>query len=130
MKRWKRKTDCFINLFHAPHLFWYPLKTSENLWFSDVFMGYQKRSVAWNEFNNNNSINNISINNNISNNNNISININIKRHKLLFFLQINICIYYCSGYHIKPLSANPTKWMVKHTQTIPRKTADELFEST
>ena len=25
-----------------------PLKTLENLWFSDVFRGYQKRSVAWN----------------------------------------------------------------------------------
>ena len=25
-----------------------PLKTSENLWFSDVFRGYQIRSVAWN----------------------------------------------------------------------------------
>ena len=37
-----------INPFHATDLFWYPLKTSENLWFSDVFRGYQKRSVAWN----------------------------------------------------------------------------------
>ena len=37
-----------INLFHATDLFWYPLKTSENLRFSDVFRGYQKRSVAWN----------------------------------------------------------------------------------
>ena len=34
--------------FHATDLFWYPLKASENLWFSDVFMGYQKRSVVWN----------------------------------------------------------------------------------
>ena len=34
--------------FHASDLFWYALKTSENLWFSDVFRGYQKRSVAWN----------------------------------------------------------------------------------
>ena len=25
-----------------------PLKTSENLWFSDVFRGYRKRVVAWN----------------------------------------------------------------------------------
>ena len=37
-----------INPFHATDLFWYPLKTSENLWFSYVFRGYQKRSVAWN----------------------------------------------------------------------------------
>ena len=36
------------NPFHATDLFWYPLKTSENLWFSDVFRRYQKRSVAWN----------------------------------------------------------------------------------
>ena len=41
--------SAFINPFHATDLFWYPLKTSENLWFSDVFRGYQKRSVAWNE---------------------------------------------------------------------------------
>ena len=34
--------------FHATDLFWYSLKTSENLWFSDVFRGYQKRSVALN----------------------------------------------------------------------------------
>ena len=31
-----------LNPFHATDLFWYPLKTSENL------RGYQKRSVAWN----------------------------------------------------------------------------------
>ena len=37
-----------FNPFHATDLFWCPLKTSENLWFSDVFRGYQKRSVAWN----------------------------------------------------------------------------------
>ena len=37
-----------VNPFHASGLFWYPLKTSENLWFSDVFRGYQKRTVAWN----------------------------------------------------------------------------------
>ena len=37
-----------INPFHATDLFWYPLKTSENLWLSDVFTGYQERSVAWN----------------------------------------------------------------------------------
>ena len=38
----------FINPFYTADLLWYPLKTSENLWFSDVFRGYQKRSVAWN----------------------------------------------------------------------------------
>ena len=38
----------FINPFHATGLFRKPLKTSENLWFSDVFKGYQKRPVAWN----------------------------------------------------------------------------------
>ena len=39
----------FLNSFHATDLFWYPLKTSENQKFSDVFRGYQNRSVAWNE---------------------------------------------------------------------------------
>ena len=39
----------FINPFHAANLFWYPLKISENQRFSDIFRGYQKRSVAWNE---------------------------------------------------------------------------------
>ena len=37
-----------FNRFHATDLFWYPLKTSENLWFSAVFRGYQKRLVARN----------------------------------------------------------------------------------
>ena len=37
-----------VNPFHATDLVWYPLKTSENLWVSDIFRGYQKRSVAWN----------------------------------------------------------------------------------
>ena len=37
-----------LNPFYASDLFWYPLKTSENLLFSDVFRGYQKRSVSWN----------------------------------------------------------------------------------
>ena len=39
----------FFNPFHATDLFWYPLKTSENQTFCDVFRDYQKRSVAWNE---------------------------------------------------------------------------------
>ena len=37
-----------FNPFHANDLFWYPLKTSENQRFSDVFREYQKRSVSWN----------------------------------------------------------------------------------
>ena len=36
-----------VNPFHATDLFIYPLKTSENLWFSDVFRGNIKRPVAW-----------------------------------------------------------------------------------
>ena len=45
--------NCFnrfwvINPFHVTGLFQYPLKTSENLWFSDVFRGDWKRPVAWN----------------------------------------------------------------------------------
>ena len=35
-----------FNPYQATDLFWFPLKTSENLWFSDVFRGYQKRSVT------------------------------------------------------------------------------------
>ena len=38
----------FINPFQATDPFLYPLKTSENLWFSDVFKGYRKRSLAKN----------------------------------------------------------------------------------
>ena len=34
--------------FYATGLFLYPLKTSKNLWLSDVFWGYRKRPVAWN----------------------------------------------------------------------------------
>ena len=37
-----------IKPFHATDLFLYPLKISKNLWFSDVFKGYRKRSVACN----------------------------------------------------------------------------------
>ena len=37
-----------IHPFHATDLFCYPLKTSENLWFYNVFREYWKRSVAWN----------------------------------------------------------------------------------
>ena len=34
----------------TPLISWYPLKTSQNQRFSDVFRRYQKRSVAWNGF--------------------------------------------------------------------------------
>ena len=37
-----------FNLLHATSLFLYPLKTSENQMFSDVFRGYRKRPVARN----------------------------------------------------------------------------------
>ena len=37
-----------INPFHATDLFLYPEKISENLWFSDIFWGYRKRSLTWN----------------------------------------------------------------------------------
>ena len=37
-----------LNPFHATGLFLYPLKISENLWFSYVFRGYRKRPVTWN----------------------------------------------------------------------------------
>ena len=36
------------NTFRATILFLYPMKTSENRWFCDVFRGYRKRPVAWN----------------------------------------------------------------------------------
>ena len=35
-----------FNSFRAIGLFLYPLKTSQTLWFSDVFRGYRKRPVA------------------------------------------------------------------------------------
>ena len=38
----------FLNPFHATGLFLHPLKTSENLWFSDVFRGYGKRPATGN----------------------------------------------------------------------------------
>ena len=39
---------CFVNPFHAIDFFLYLLKTSENLWISDVFRGYRKRLMVWN----------------------------------------------------------------------------------
>ena len=46
-KIWSTKVD-FYNQLHATDFFLYPQKTSENLWFSDVFRGYRKRAVTWN----------------------------------------------------------------------------------
>ena len=40
-----------LKQFHATALFLYPLKTSENQRFSDVFMGCINKPVAWNGFN-------------------------------------------------------------------------------
>ena len=42
-------SSIFLNPFDATDIFWYPLKTSENQRFSNVFRGYRNRSVAWNE---------------------------------------------------------------------------------
>ena len=38
-----------INPFPATGLFLYPLKTSQNLCFFNIFRGYRKRPVEWNE---------------------------------------------------------------------------------
>ena len=35
-----------IYSFHTSGLFPYPLKTSENLWFAEVFRGYRKRPLT------------------------------------------------------------------------------------
>ena len=37
-----------FNPFHTTGLFRYPLKTSENQRFPDIFRGYRKRPVTWN----------------------------------------------------------------------------------
>ena len=37
-----------FNPFHATVIFQYPLETSEDLWFSDIYKGYRKRPEAWN----------------------------------------------------------------------------------
>ena len=39
---WTAKGGLKINPFHATDLFWYPLNTSENQRYSDVFKRYQK----------------------------------------------------------------------------------------
>ena len=41
-----QRKDESVNLFHTNVLFLYPLKTSENLRFSDVFGGYRNRTLA------------------------------------------------------------------------------------
>ena len=41
-------TTVRVSPFRATGLFQYPLKTSENPWFSDVFRGYLKKQVARN----------------------------------------------------------------------------------
>ena len=38
----------FASTIHATGLFLYPLKSSENVYFSDVFRGYRKRPVVGN----------------------------------------------------------------------------------
>ena len=38
----------YISSFHANAPFLYPLKTSENIWFSDVFREYRNETLAWN----------------------------------------------------------------------------------
>ena len=43
--------------FHTNGLFLYPLKTSENPWFSVVFRGYRNKSLAGNEIRNKFSLN-------------------------------------------------------------------------
>ena len=36
----------WVNQFHTASFFLYLLKTSENLWFFDIFRGYRKRSMT------------------------------------------------------------------------------------
>ena len=51
MKFWKDTMHLCISFppFHATGLSQYRLKASENLLFFDIFIGYRKRPVAWNE---------------------------------------------------------------------------------
>ena len=46
-ENFKNQSINLINPFHASDLFWYPLKTSANLWFSDVFRGINRNQ--WHE---------------------------------------------------------------------------------
>ena len=43
---------CYLNLIHTKISYLYTLKSSENLWFSDVFRGYRNGGLALNEFKN------------------------------------------------------------------------------
>ena len=38
----------WLNPFHINFPFLYPLKTSENVWFSGVLRGYRNETLAWN----------------------------------------------------------------------------------
>ena len=42
----RRHNECLINPIHANIPFLYPLKTSENFWFSDAFSGYRNGNIA------------------------------------------------------------------------------------
>ena len=44
-----KQSNVLLTHFMSLMSFDAPLKTSKNLWFSDVFRGYQNRTVAWNE---------------------------------------------------------------------------------
>ena len=46
--RGNSRSESHGKLIHFMPLVCYPLKTSENYWFSDVFRGYRKRPLAWN----------------------------------------------------------------------------------
>ena len=46
--QFKSLNPTLLNPFQANVPFLYPLKTSENLWFSDVSRGYRKGTLAWN----------------------------------------------------------------------------------
>ena len=46
---WNNELGWTINPYNVTCLILYLLKVSENLRFSDVFRGYKKRPVAWNE---------------------------------------------------------------------------------
>ena len=53
-KKWEAKAvQHFTSLitFYSNVLFLYPLKTTENLWFSEVFKKYRKRTLCQNELN-------------------------------------------------------------------------------
>ena len=46
---WRSSNKHCPDLPHFIHWFFlYPLKTSENPWFSDIFRGYRKKPVVWN----------------------------------------------------------------------------------